>query len=82
MNKPASFNRPLKLIAIGNSTGVVLPREVLARLHVEQGGSLYVSEAADGSVRLSPYDPDFERQMQIGEDVMREDRDILRALAK
>jgi putative addiction module antidote len=82
MNKPATFDKPLKLIAIGNSTGVVLPRELLSRLRVERGGSVYVSEGADGSIRLTPYDPEFERQMRSGEDVMREDRDILRALAK
>ena len=83
MNKP--FENPsktVKLIAVGNSTGFVLPREMLARLRVGRGDMLYATEAPDGSIRLSPYDPEFQQQMQAAEDIMREDRDILRALAK
>jgi putative addiction module antidote len=76
------MNKPVKLIAIGNSTGVVLPKDILARLRVEQGDTLYISEAADGTVRLTPYDPVFEEQMGLAETIMREDRDILRVLAK
>jgi putative addiction module antidote len=76
------MNKPLKLIPIGNSTGVILPKDVLARLRVEQGDQLYLTEAPDGSFRLSAYDPEFVRQMEVAEAIMREDRDILRALAK
>lgn len=76
------MNKPLKLIPVGNSTGVVLPKDVLARLHVDRGDQLYLTEAGDGSYRLSPYDPEFARQMEAAEEIMREDRDILRALAK
>ena len=76
------MTKPIKLIAIGNSTGVILPRDVLARLRVDQGDTLYVSEGADGSFRLTPYDPVFEQQMNLAETIMREDRDILRVLAK
>lgn len=76
------MNKPLKLIPIGNSTGAILPKDVLARLRVEQGDQLYLSEAPDGSFRLSAYDPEFSRQMEAAEEIMREDRDILRALAK
>ena len=76
------MNRPLKLIAIGNSTGVILPKEVLAQLRAERGDSVYVSEAPDGSIRLSASDPEFEKQMEIAEKIMRRDRDILRVLAK
>jgi putative addiction module antidote len=72
----------VKLIAIGNSTGVVLPKDVLARLRVDRGDTLYVSEGPDGSFRLTPYDPMFEEQMGMAEAIMREDRDILRILAK
>jgi putative addiction module antidote len=76
------MTKHVKLIAIGNSTGVVLPKDVLARLRVQKGDTLYVSEAPDGSFRLTPYDPVFEEQMGLAEKIMREDRDILRILAK
>lgn len=76
------MNKPLKLIPIGNSTGAILPKDVLARLRVHQGDQLYLTEAPDGSFRLSAYDPDFARQMEAAEQIMREDRDILRALSK
>jgi len=88
MNKPvkkpekAGLSRPLKLIAVGNSTGVILPKELLARLRVVQGDALFVSEAPDGSVRLSASNPEFERQMGAAERIMKSDRDILRVLAK
>jgi putative addiction module antidote len=70
-----------KLVRIGNSTGVVFPRELLARLRVGQGDTIYFSEAPDG-VRVSATDPDFQRKMAAAEQVMREDRDILRVLAQ
>jgi putative addiction module antidote len=76
------MNKPLKLIPIGNSTGAILPKEVLARLRVSQGDQLYLTESPDGSFRISAYDPEFARQMGIAEEIMREDRDILRTLAK
>ena len=71
----------LKLTQIGNSVGVILPKEVLARLKVEKGDTLYVSETPDG-VALTPYDPSFEAQLELGRDFMREYRDTFRALAK
>lgn len=76
------MNKPAKVIAIGNSAGVVLPKDILARLRVGQGDTLYFSEGADGSVRITPYDPVFEQQMVMAEAIMREDRDILHVLAK
>lgn len=76
------MNKPLKLIPIGNSTGAVFPKEMLARLHVDRGDQLYVSEAPDGSYRIGAYDPEFALQMELAETIMREDRDILRVLAK
>ncbi|MFO1254808.1 MAG: AbrB/MazE/SpoVT family DNA-binding domain-containing protein [Sphingomonadaceae bacterium] len=75
------MNKPLKITRIGNSAGVVLPKELLARLRAGVGDTLFVSEAPDG-VRLSVHDPDFAEQMAIAEEIMREDRNILRALAK
>ncbi len=69
----------LKLTTIGNSVGVILPREVLTKLRVSKGDLLYVREVPDG-VTLTPYNPDFGRQMELAEAVMRENRDVLRRL--
>ena len=75
------MNAPLKITKIGNSAGVILPKEVLAKLRVGLGDQLYLTEAPDG-VRLTAQDPDFAEDMELAEDIMREDRNILRALAK
>jgi putative addiction module antidote len=72
---------PLKVTTVGNSAGVVLPREILERLHVQKGDSLYVLETPNG-IELTPYDPEFARQMEAADKVMREDRDVLRKLAE
>ncbi len=71
----------LKLTTVGSSTGVVLPKEALAKLNVAKGDVLYLTEAPDG-YRLTPYDPDFERQMELARQVMRSRRNALRELAK
>lgn len=71
----------LKVTTIGNSVGVVLPKELLARLRVGKGDSLFVSELADG-IKLAPYDPVFAEQMAVAEDVMRRRRTLLRKLAE
>ena len=81
MNKPSRITKSAKLIAIGNSTGVVLPKELLERLRLAQGDRLTITETPDG-VALRAYDPEFERQMEAAERIMRDDRDILRELAK
>jgi putative addiction module antidote len=73
--------KTLKLTQIGNSTGVVLPREILDKLRVERGDVLSVIETPDG-IELTPYDPDFAGQMEVAERVMREDRDVLRLLGE
>lgn len=73
--------RSLRLTRVGNSTGVVLPRELLDRLHVDRGDLLYLVETPAG-VELTPYDPEVAAQMEIAEEVMREDRDVLRKLAE
>lgn len=70
----------LKIIAVGNSAGVLLPKELLARLRVEKGDSLYVAETPDG-IKLMPHDPALAAQMEVAERVMREDRTVLRKLA-
>lgn len=72
----------LKITTIGSSAGLILSKEAMARLKVQKGDTLYLTEAPDGGYRLTPYDPGFERQMSLAEDIMHEDRDILRTLAK
>jgi putative addiction module antidote len=72
----------LKVRPIGNSLGVVLPKEVLARLKVKSGDSLHLTEAPDGSMRITPYDPEFEAQMRIARQGMAKFRNALRELAR
>ena len=71
----------LKLRSIGNSVGVVLPKELLARLNLREGDTLHVVESPDG-FRVKRSDPDFERQMETAREVMRKRRAVLRELAK
>lgn len=71
----------LKITAIGNSAGVILPRELLARLRVDKGDELYALETPDG-IRLTSYDPDLAAQMEVAEEVMRKRRTLLRKLAQ
>ena len=71
----------LKLTQIGNSIGVILPKELLARLKLEKGDVLHVTETPDG-VRLTPHDPTFEAQMKAARAVMRKRRNVLHELAK
>ena len=66
---------------VGNSLGVILPQEALSMLRVGEGDSLLVTESPEG-VRLTPYDPEFERQMKAAEDVLRRYRNAFRELAK
>ena len=75
------MNAPLKITKIGNSAGIVLPKDLLARLRVGEGDTLYVTEAPDG-IRITASDPEFAEKMAVAEQVMREDRDILRILAQ
>jgi len=72
----------LKIVKIGNSLGVRLPREVLSRMHLGDGDKLILTEAPEGGYLLSPYDPEFERQLEIAEQGMRDYRNTLRELAK
>jgi putative addiction module antidote len=70
----------LKLTTVGNSVGVVLPKEILRKLRVEKGDTLYVVETAEG-IELTAYRPDFAAQMDAAEEIMRKNRDVLRKLA-
>ena len=72
----------LKLTTVGNSEGFILPREVRERLGIKKGDAVHLTEAPDGSYRLTAHDPDFARQMEAFESILREDRDVLAALAK
>ncbi len=72
----------LKVRKIGNSLGVVLPREVINRLHTKDGAPLFLIEAADGTYRLTPYDPAFEQKMAKAEDIITRYRNTLHTLAK
>lgn len=71
----------VKLTAVGNSTGIILPRELLDRLRLKKGDTLHVLETPNG-VELTSFDPEFARHMDVAEKVMRDDRDILRRLAE
>jgi len=70
----------LKIRKLGNSMGVVMPKEVLSRLKLDKGDTIFLTESPDG-FHLTPYDSEFEKQMELAKKVMKEDRDILRALA-
>lgn len=71
----------LKLTQIGNSVGVILPKEILARLKLEKGDTVFVTEAPNGML-LTPYSPEFEVQMGEARRIMKKRRAVLRELAK
>jgi putative addiction module antidote len=71
----------VKITAIGNSAGIILPKEVLAQLGVDKGDSLSVVTTPNG-IELSAYDPTFDEQMKIARDIMARYRNALRELAK
>ena len=71
----------LKVTTVGSSAGIVLPKEVLTRLKIAKGDSVFLTESPEG-FRITPYDPDFARQMGLARKVMSERRDVLRALSK
>jgi putative addiction module antidote len=71
----------VKVIPVGNSSGVILPKETLARLNLQRGDTLYITEGPEG-IRLSPFDEEFARQMEAAREIMRENRDVLQRLAE
>jgi putative addiction module antidote len=79
--KDAPMATATKIIAIGNSVGVILPKETMARLNVQKGDTLYITQDTQG-IRLVPYDEEFARQMEAAREVMRENRDVLQRLAE
>jgi putative addiction module antidote len=72
----------LKVRKFGNSLGVVLPKEVINRLHIGDGQRLYLIEAPDGGYLITPYDPSFEEKMAKVEDICDRYRNTLHVLAK
>jgi putative addiction module antidote len=72
---------PIKIIPIGNSNGIILPKETLARLNLQKGDTLYLTEGPQG-IRLVPFDEQFAAQMEAAREVMRENRDVLQRLAE
>jgi putative addiction module antidote len=72
----------LEVKKIGNSTGLILPKELMSRLKLAQGDWVHVTESSDGSVRLTPYDPTFSKGMEIAERAMKTYRNALAELAK
>lgn len=71
----------LKITTIGNSAGVILPKELLARLRLDKGDELLALETPDG-IKLSVYDPKLAAQMEVAERIMRDDRNVLHKLAQ
>jgi putative addiction module antidote len=72
----------IEIKKIGNSTGLILPKELLAKLQLKQGDVLFVTELAEGGIKLVPHDPTFERGMEIARKTMKTYRNALRELAK
>lgn len=71
----------LKITTVGSSAGIVLPKEILARLNVEKGDNLYVIPTAAG-IELTAYDPEFARQIDTAKEIMRKNKDVLKKLAE
>jgi antitoxin MazE len=72
----------IEIKKIGNSDGVILPRELMQRLDLKRGQFLHVNELVGGGFQALPYDPDFEQTMEIADEIMDEYRDTLATLAK
>ena len=72
----------LEIKKIGNSSGIILPKELMTALGLKPGMELYAAAAGDGAIRLTPYDPDFAESMKLVDDIMDEYRDTLKELAK
>ncbi len=71
----------LKITTVGNSLGVILPKDILAKLRVSKNDKLYAIETRSG-IELTPYDPDFANQMDMAGKIMHKDRDILKKLSE
>ena len=72
----------IEIKKIGNSDGLLLPRELMQRLDLKRGQELHITELPGGGFQAMPYDPDFEKTMEIADQIMEKYRDTLAALAK
>ena len=72
----------LKLRKVGNSIGVVLPKEALARLNADEGDAIYLTDTTDGGFRVTSSNPEFARKLQVAEKLSRRYRHALKELAK
>lgn len=75
------MTKKLKVTTVGNSTGVIIPIELLEKLRVSKGDTLFAIETSNG-IELTPYNPELAEQLELAEKVMREDRDVLKKLAE
>lgn len=71
----------LKLRKVGNSVALIVPKHMRQKMGVKEGDSVYATETPDG-YRISPYDPEFARQMELARKVQAKHRDALHELAK
>lgn len=71
----------LKLTQIGNSVGVILPKELLAKMDIKKGDEIFITDSPDG-MRITLHNPEFEAQMKLAREIMKERRAVLRKLAK
>lgn len=81
-NDEAAEAGALQVRKIGNSVGLILPKELLARLRLKEGDKLHIVEQSDRSLKLSPYDPKHAKAMEIARQGFREYADTFKALAK
>ena len=82
LNPKDGFTMKIEIKKIGNSDGLLLPRELMQRLDLKRGQELHITELAGGGFQAMPYDPDFEKTMEIADQVMDKYKDTLAALAK
>jgi putative addiction module antidote len=71
----------VKVTTVGSSSGIVLPKEVMERLQLQRGDSVYLTESP-GGVHVTPYRPDFAEAVEVGRRIMRRYRNTLRKLAE
>jgi putative addiction module antidote len=79
---PAQVLATVEIKKIGNSSGLILPKEVMARLNLSVGDQLYATLTPDGGIRFTPYNPDFEKAMEVARRGMKRYHNALAELAK
>ena len=82
LNEKDDFTMKIEIKKIGNSDGLLLPRELMQRLDLKRGQELHITELAGGGFQAMPYDPDFEKTMELADQIMDKYKDTLAALAK